>query len=424
MTEKLLQFIWQFQYFNRSHLTTVQGDPLEIIFPGTLNTHQGPDFNNAQIRIGNTILAGCIEIHLKSSLWMDHGHDSDSNYHKVILHVVIEDDLTIDNSIPVLELGGRISRLMLDQYTHLMNHTSSIPCASSLTKVKEIVWLSWKDRLIAERLTRKAEFIFNLAKENKYHWEETLWWMMARNFGIKVNADAFEAMARSIPINLLGKHKNQIHHLEALLFGQAGLLNKEFQDDYPLLLKREYQFLRKKYDLHPIKMPVHFLRMRPGSFPTIRLAQLAMLIQQSSHLFSYILEKTDCKDIRESLSVTANDYWLYHYLPDHPSPYKVKKIGSDMIDNIIINTIVPVLFAYGSHLKEEKYKEKAIRFLQEVSSENNQIIKEFKSVGIVSGSAFDSQMLIELKTNYCDPRNCLRCAVGNWLLKTQPASIP
>jgi Protein of unknown function (DUF2851). len=422
MTEKLLQFIWQFQYFNRSHLTTVQGDLLEIIFPGTLNTHQGPDFNNAQIRIGNTILAGSIEIHLKSSQWLEHGHDSDKNYHKVILHVVMEDDLSLNNSIPVLELNGRVSRIMLDQYSRLMNYSTSIPCASSLSSVKDIVWLGWKDRLMAERLTRKSEFIFNMAKENKFHWEETLWWMIARNFGIKVNADAFEAMARSLTINLLAKHKNQIHHLEALLLGQAGLLDKDFQDDYLMLLKREYQFLRKKYNLNPIKIPVHFLRMRPGSFPTIRLAQLAMLIQQSNHLFSQLLEKSDCKEIRNLLSVTANDYWLYHYLPDQPSPYKVKRIGSDMIDNLIINTIAPVLFAYGSQIKEEKFKEKAIRFLQETNSENNQITKEFKLAGIVSGSAFDSQMLIELRTNYCDSRNCLRCAVGNWLLKTQPAT--
>ena len=387
MTEKLLQFIWQFQYFNRAHLTTIQGDPLEIIFPGTLNTHQGPDFNNAQIRIGNTILAGSIEIHLKSSQWLEHGHDLDKNYHKVILHVVMEDDRSINNSIPVLELEGRISRLMLDQYSQLMNHSTSIPCASSLSSVKELVWMGWKDRLIVERLTRKSEFIFNLAKENKYHWEETLWWLIARNFGIKVNSDAFEAIARSIPITLLAKHKNQIHHLEALLLGQAGLLEKDFQDDYPLLLKREYQFLRKKYDLNPIKIPIHFLRMRPGSFPTLRLAQLAMLVHQSNHLFSYIIEKSDCKEIRELLSVTANDYWLYHYLPDHPSPYKIKRMGSDMTDNIIINTIVPILFAYGTHIKEERFKEKAVSFLQETSSENNQIIKEFKSTGIGSRSA-------------------------------------
>ena len=424
MTEKLLQFIWQFQYFNRSHLTTVQGDQLEIIFPGTLNTHQGPDFNNAQIRIGNTILVGSIEIHLKSSQWLEHGHDVDKNYQKVILHVVLEDDRSLNNSIPVLELNGRISRLMLEQYNQLMNQSTSIPCSSSINTVKDIVWLGWKDRLVAERLIRKSEFIFRLATENKYHWEETLWWLVARNFGIKVNSDAFEAIARSIPITLLAKHKNQIHHLEALLFGQAGLLERDFQDEYPLLLKREYQFLRKKYDLNPIKIPIHFLRMRPGSFPTLRLAQLAMLIHQSNHLFSYILEKTNCKEIRELLGVTANDYWLYHYLPDHPSSYKVKRMGSDMIDNIIINTIVPILFAYGTYIKEEKFKEKAVGFLQETSSENNQIIKEYKSIGIVSKSAFDSQMLIELRSNYCNHRNCLKCAVGNWLLKTQPVAIP
>jgi hypothetical protein len=414
--EKLLQYIWQFQYFNKSELQTTAGEKLQIIFPGKLNTNQGPDFTNAQIKIDNTTLVGSIELHLKASQWNEHGHSSDTNYKNVILHVVFENDLP-QSSVPVLELQSRISNLLLDKYTDLMNSPSFIPCANSVTEVKEITWLSWKERLLAERLTRKSSIVFKFLEENNAHWEESFWWMLARNFGMKVNAEAFESMARSIHVNILAKHKNQIHQLEALLFGQAGLLERSFNEDYPKLLQREYGFLKKKYDLKPIHSQVHFLRMRPGNFPTIRLSQLAALIQNSAHLFSKILEIEKVSEIKKLFDVTANDYWHYHYRFDESSSFKKKTIGKDMIDNIIINTIVPVLFAYGLYHKEEKFKNKAILWLEELSAEVNSISKGFAGLKLSNKSAFDSQAFIELKTQYCDHKHCLQCAIGNALLK-------
>lgn len=416
INERLLQFIWQFQYFNKSELTSTTGDELQIFFPGRYNTNQGPDFSEAKVRVGNATWVGSVELHLKSSDWKRHKHNIDENYQNVILHVVWDNDMDDGYSVATLELKERVPKMLLDRYADLMNTTAFIPCGNSIHSVKDITWKSWKERLLAERLIRKSINVqLSLATLN-YHWEETFWRLVARNFGIKVNADAFEAIANSIPLTILSKHKNQIHQLEALLLGQAGLLNGKFQERYPQMLQKEYRFYKKKYGLQQITNPVFFLRMRPGNFPTIRLAQLAMLIYESAHLFSKIKDAGSVGEIRKWFEVTANDYWHYHYHFDETSPFKKKKLGSDMIDNIVINTIVPVLFAYGTYLNEEKYKQKALRWLGDTAAESNAITKGFAELSISNNAAFDSQALIELKNEYCDKKRCLDCAVGNAIL--------
>jgi len=417
MTERLLQFIWQFQYFNKQELFTTTGEPVQILFAGQYNTNQGPDFSNAKIKIGPTIWAGTAELHIKTSDWQKHNHQHDSNYNNVILHVVWEDD-GAKNDLPVLELQGRVSKILLDRYEELMKVTVFIPCEKSIQTVRDITWKSWKDRLLAERLLRKSALVETYLQQNNYHWEETFWWLLARNFGIKVNAEAFEEIARSIPLNVLAKNKTQIHQLEALLLGQAGLLKGKFEEDYPVMLQKEYQFQKHKYSLKPCSGPVFFLRMRPGNFPTIRLAQLAMLIHDSAHLFSKIKEAVSVKDVKSWFDVTANDYWHYHYRLDDPSAYKKKKLGAAMIDNIIINTVVPVLFAYGNYHNEDKYKEKALQWLEETAAENNNITRGFQQLEVENRNAFDSQALIELKNEYCDKKRCLECGVGNAVLKS------
>lgn len=416
MTERLLQYIWQFQYFNTTELTTTAGELIQIIFPGQYNTNQGPDFADAKIKVGKTTWAGTVELHIKTSDWSKHNHQKDKNYNNVILHVVWEDDRT-GNAVPVLELKGRVSKILLQRYEELMNEDSFIPCEKSIHSVLEIVWKSWKERLLAERLLRKAATVDNYLQQNNYHWEETFWWLLARNFGMKVNAETFEAIARSVPVNILAKHKNQVHQLEALLLGQAGLLEEKFTEDYPLMLQKEYRFLQSKYRLKPVSLPLHFLRMRPGNFPTIRLAQLTMLVHQSVHLFSKVKEVGSVKDIRQWFDVNANDYWHYHYRFDEASAFKKKKLGETMIDNIIINTIAPVLFAYGSYHKEQQYKDKALQLLESTAAEANNITKGFQRIGVDNKNAFDSQALIELKNEYCSKRRCLDCGVGNAILK-------
>ncbi|MGZ5190058.1 MAG: DUF2851 family protein, partial [Flavisolibacter sp.] len=284
--EKLLQFIWQNQYFNRSELFSVKGEKIDILSPGKINFNQGPDFLEAQIKIDNTVFVGSVELHLQTSMWEDHGHSSDINYKNVILHVVLVHDKDLLLNIPVLELQPRISKILLERYDGLMHAPELIACSKSISEIKEIIWTGWKDRLVAERLFRKSKMIFDYNEQNQFHWEETFWWMLAKNFGMKINSEAFEALAKSLPLTIIGKHKHQVIQIESLLFGQAGLLNTKFREDYPKMLQREYRFLKKKYSLQPIHIPVHFLRMRPGNFPTIRLAQLAGLINNSAHLFS------------------------------------------------------------------------------------------------------------------------------------------
>ena len=427
MTERLLQFIWQFQYFNKGELVTTAGEAIQIIFPGQYNTNQGPDFTDAKIKIGKTLWAGNIELHLETTDWDKHKHEGDVNYNNVILHVVWENIKTKakhSKSVPVLELKNRVAKLLLQRYDDLMNKGVFIPCESSIGTVKYITWHAWKDRLIAERMLRKIKTIEKFQEQNNHHWEETFWWLLARNFGIKVNADAFEEMAKSIHLNVLAKHKNQIHQMEALLMGQAGLLNERSvqkfshnAEEYPKMLQKEYAFLQKKYKLSQIHLPVHFLRMRPGNFPTIRLAQLAMLVTESSHLFSKIKEAASVAEIKKWFNVTANDYWHYHYKFDEPSEFKKKKLGDVMTNNIIINTVCPVLFAYGNYHKEEKYKLKALKWLEETAAESNSIIKGFEALGIEHENAYDSQALLELKSEYCNKKRCLDCSVGNYLLK-------
>jgi hypothetical protein len=423
MNERLLQFIWQFQYFNKNELQTAQGDTLAIISPGKYNTHQGPDFLDAKVAIGNTTWAGNIEIHIKSSDWIKHNHTADKNYSNIILHIVWENDSDIfyenGSVLSTLSLQSLVPKLLLDRFRELMLHEAFVPCDSYLPVLDEIKWLAWKERVAVERLQRKSALVLNLLSEANNHWEEVFWWLLARNFGMKVNADIFESVARSLPVNILAKHKNQIHQLEAFLLGQAGLLDDDFDEDYPQLLKREYLFYQKKYQLKQLPVKPFFLRMRPANFPTIRLAQLAMLVNKSSHLFSKIKETDSVEEAKELLNVTANDYWHYHYKFDESGNYHPKQLGSQMTENIIINTAVPVLFAYGLLNKEEQIKDKALKWLTELAAEKNTITQKWTAYNVSNNNALESQALIELKNNYCNPRRCLECAVGNAILRQE-----
>lgn len=426
MNERLLQFIWQFQYFNKNELLTEQGEILAIVHPGHYNTHQGPDFLDAKITLGNTTWAGNIEIHLKSSDWIKHNHTADKNYSNIILHVVWNNDTAISyengSVLPTLPLQNLVPKLLLDRFKELMLHEAFVPCDTYLPFLDETKWLAWKERMAIERLQRKSAVVLNLLAEANNHWEEVFWWLLARNFGMKVNADIFETVAKSLPVSILAKHKNQIHQLEGLLLGQAGLLEHDFDEDYPLLLKREYLFYKKKYQLRQVNTNPFFLRMRPANFPTIRLAQLAMLVNKSSHLFSKIKETDSVTAAKELLNVTANDYWHYHYTFGEAGEYRPKQLGRQMTENIIINTAVPVLFAYGLLNKEETIKDKALQWLTELNSENNTITKKWKAHNVNSNNALESQALIELRNSYCNVRRCLECAVGNAILRNGGAA--
>jgi hypothetical protein len=422
MNEHLLQFIWQHLYFNRDQLLTVQQEPVQIISQGLLNTNQGPDFQHAKLLINNVTWAGAIELHLKTTDWHKHGHTNDEHYSNVILHVVYVHDETDASSVPVLELKNRISTSLLQRYAQMMEQSSFIACENQLSQVNAIVWDNWKERMLAERLQQKNEHIQNILQRTNRHWEEAFWQLLARNFGSPLNGEAFEAIAQTLPVILLAKHKNQIHQLEALLLGQAGLLQGEFAEDYPIMLQKEYKFLQQKHQLKPIDHPIHFLRMRPSNFPTIRVAQLAMLIHQSNHLFSKVMEAKTLDAIRQMFSVTANDYWHYHYMLNEESAFRKKQLGKTMIDNLLINTVIPLLFVYANEQRNEPAKEKAIQWLQQMPKEKNSITQQWEQAGATHQSAFDSQALLYLKKNYCVTKRCLHCAVGNNILKKQLTS--
>jgi len=341
------------------------------------------------------------------------------------LHVVWQHDADItdvnDTILPTLILQHLVSNLLLDRFAELMARKAFVPCESFLPVFHEIKWTAWKGRMAIERLQRKSAIVLDHLKEANNHWEEVFWWMLARNFGMKVNADIFETIAKSLALNIIGRHKNQIHQIEAFLLGQAGLLEDDFVEEYPKLLKREYLFYRNKYQLKQVPVKPFLLRMRPANFPTIRLAQLGMLINQSSHLFSKVKETESVDAVKELLNVTANDYWHYHYLIDDPGEFHPKQLGKQMTDNIIINTVVPVLFAFGLYHSDAGIKDKALDWLAQLNPEKNTITSRWTSFNVTNSSALESQGLIELKNNYCDQRRCLDCSVGNAILKRSAA---
>ena len=418
MNEQLLQYIWQFQYYNQTSLCTNNDEPLQIIHPGNYNSNQGPDFREAKIRIANTTWAGNIELHVNSSDWKKHKHSADSNYGNVILHVVWRHDAADSRLFPTLILEDRVPKMLLSKYDDLMNRPSFIPCEKNITGIHGLIWTSWKEKLLLERLQFRSGLIQRFLEQNQHHWEETCWWTIARNFGNSQNCEAFEKVARSIPVKILVRHKNQLQQLEALLMGQAGLLDDEFNESYPLMLQKEYRFLRHKYKLKQVQHPLFFLRMRPANFPSVRLAQLAALIHGSNKLFAHICDATSLDEIKKLLNVTANDYWHYHYLLDEISSFKIKKLGSQMTDNIIINSIVPMIYSYGRYHENEQLINRALRWIEQLPPEKNNILKGFQSLGIIAEHAFDSQALLQLKNEYCNKRKCLECMIGNRLLRS------
>ena len=416
VTEKLLHYIWEHHHFNFQDLRTVDGQAVEIIFSGIHNHNQGPDFLDARIRIANSLWAGAVELHVYSSEWEQHGHSDDPNYQQVILHVVWEHDKELVLNFPTLVLNGRISTILFERYRELMERDHFIPCAGKVAGLQNDLMQNWIRQVSIERMEVRVADIRQLLQENNRHWEEVFWWLVARNFGQKVNSTAFFNMARTIPLSILTRHKHQIIQVEALLFGQAGLLDHRYRENYPNLLIKEYRFLRKKYGLKKSFDPVYFLRMRPANFPTVRLAQLSMLIHQSSHLFSLARETDDLDTFMGYLQVTANDYWHYHYRFDESVSFRPKTLGGQMIRNLLANTIIPVLYAYGLEHASCSLKQKALQWFESIEAEDNSITRGMVNAGFENQHALHSQALVHLKRNYCDQRLCLQCAVGHGLL--------
>jgi hypothetical protein len=423
-TEDFLHYVWKFRLFERADLRTTEGEELEIFSAGQHNTHAGPDFQNARIRIGDTTWAGNAELHLSSSDWQRHGHTTDNAYDNVILHVVYNDDtpVTLANGrrVPTLELKNRISADLYQRYHNLVfGNQTIIPCEASIGRVDPLTMQNWLTRVLVERLEKRAEAVDTALALNRGDWEETFYQYLAANFGFKTNALPFELLAKSLPQNILAKHKNNPLQIEALIFGQAGFLETEPVDEYPRNLKKEYDYLRKKFNLTPVENHLwKFLRMRPQNFPTVRLAQFAALVVQSSHLFSKILEIKEVKDLRKLFAgIEVNSYWENHYRFDKDSPPMAKHFGQASVDTVLLNTVALFLFSYGKHMQQQYYISRALKLLENIPAENNHVTQEFATLGVNIFTAFESQALLELKNNYCDYKKCLHCGVGIKILK-------
>ncbi|MBL4655487.1 MAG: DUF2851 family protein, partial [Bacteroidia bacterium] len=416
-----LQYSWRFGLFDHSNLKTQDGEEIKILANGVINKNAGPDFLNSKIKIGDTVWAGKVEIHHKSGDWLKHSHEKDSAYDSVIMHVVYENGTVIKRTdgsiIPCLELKNRISTNFIENYEKLIQNDSWIPCESHIGKVDDITISNWLNRLLVERLEDKTSVIAALLKGNKNNLEETFYQLLANNFGFKVNGLPFELLAKSLPLTVIAKHKNNLKQIEALFFGVAGFLEQDHSDKYLLELKAEFNHLKLKFNLKPLDVSIwKFLRLRPSNFPTIRIAQFAELIHKSHHVLSYILECKDPKSITKLFETEASNYWNTHYHFNKESAKRIKKLGDTARTNIIINTVAPFLFHYGQIKQLENYKELAIGLLDSVPPENNHIIKNFENLGIKTRSGFDSQALIQLKSNYCAHKKCLQCSIGNKIL--------
>lgn len=423
-TEDFLHYVWKFRLFDKTDLKTVEGESIEILSAGMQNTDAGPDFHNARIKIGDTTWAGNVEVHVPSSDWRKHNHTHDAAYNNIILHVVYRDDepVTLPNGrrLPTLELEHRISPDLYNRFHSLVyGNQTIIPCEGSIGHVDNMTVRTWLTRVLVERLEKRSEAVIQTLNKNRGDWEETFYQFLAANFGFKTNALPFELLAKSLPQNILAKHKNNALQIEALIFGQAGFLDGEFADDYPKKLKEEYNFLRKKYNLTPIGNHLwKFLRMRPQNFPTIRLAQFAALIVRSNHLFSKILDIREVKELRNLFTdINVNPYWDEHYRFDAESKPSSKNLGASSVDILLLNTLALFLFAYGSHLKLEYFINRSLKLLENLPGEKNNIIADFDVLGVKTKTAFESQALLELKNNYCNFKKCLQCGIGNKILK-------
>ncbi len=416
MNEEFLQFIWGHGLFNQTDLKTVDGKPVVVISTGQPNTNSGPDFFNARVRIGETIWAGNIEIHQKSSHWYQHRHHLDAAYDSVILHVVERYDKPVQvkkQELPTLEIS--YPPAILEKFEQLLKSNRWIACEDKLAEVDPFVLRFWFSSLMIERLQSKTSDILTILQQNKNNWNETFYQLLARNFGMKTNALPFELLAKSLPLNVLSKHKNDLFQIEALLFGQAGLLNETLLgDDYFLALRKEYSYLYKKYGLSGMESHVwKFMRLRPINFPTIRIAQLAMLIHHSSALFSRILETETPEELRKLFDISASEYWNTHYRFNKISEENRKKtLGETAFNNLVINTIAPLLFVYGDQHLDQVMKDRALLLLEELPPESNQIIRKWNELGIGSRSAIEAQALIQLKNCYCEIKKCLHCQLG------------
>ncbi|HXI00680.1 MAG TPA: DUF2851 family protein [Sphingobacteriaceae bacterium] len=420
--EDFLHYLWKHRLIKSNDLYTSCGQPINIISVGIHNLDAGPDFENSKIKIADTLWAGNVEIHINSSDWEKHNHQYDDAYENVILHVVYKHDKELKRKdgtvMPVLELLNLIPEEVLTKYRSLSENLNWIPCEKHLPRIDAFHIHSWLSRVLVERLEEKCQTVNKVLIEYKQSWDDAFYIMLARNFGFKINSLPFEMLARSLPQQILARHKGNSLQIEALIFGQAGFLSQEFIDEYPQQLQKEYMFLKTKYSLQPVdRFLWKFLRMRPQNFPTLRLAQFSALIVKSNHLFSRVIDIHSVPEIKEFFqNLPVNKYWETHFRFDVTSRVSSAQIGDQSIKNILINTVSLFLFAYGKNMNVPLNVNRAMELLELVPAEENNITNKYKDNGIKMSGAFTSQAVLQLKKSYCDKKKCLHCGIGTRLL--------
>ncbi len=425
MNENLLHYVWKYRLFSNHHLTTTQGETIEILSVGEHNPNAGPDFFNARIRCDKTILAGNIEVHTRSSDWRKHHHQKDKTYQNIILHVVYEDDEPIlstnHEALLTLVLKHRIPMIVLERYDDLQQLQPFIPCHQHWNTVDEFTKDRWLQRMVIERLETKCNTLELRLLETKNHWEEAFYITLAHNFGFKLNAIPFELTARQIPLTIFAKNKTNLFQIEAIIFGVAGFLNDDrISEKYYLDLRKEYEYQKQKYNFKEIDVTLwKFLRLRPANFPHVRLAQFANLIFRSGHLFSKIIESDNAQRMRQLFTCSATLFWDTHYTFQEKSNKRKKQLGDEAIKIIIINTVAPFLFLYGKTMMLPKLQDLALELLEELPPEKNSILAKWQALKTELKNAARSQGLMHLKKQYCDTKLCLQCSVGLKILKNE-----
>ena len=418
--EQLLHYVWKHKIFSLKELKTTTGQQVEVIDTGLANTDTGPGFFNAKLKLDGVLWIGNIEIHERSSDWFKHGHHADAGYNSVILHIASEIDMEISRSN-----GERIPQIQLicpeavrTNYKELLETASYPPCYRIIPSLSPFTAHSWMSALQMERFEQKATLLNERLKRCQGNWEDAFFITLARNFGFGLNGDAFETWAHRLPFRAVDKHRNDLFQIEAIFFGQAGILEDSDGDGYYLRLKKEYTYLQHKFGLIPMDASLwRFLRLRPANFPHIRIAQLACLYHRAYGLLSRIMETETLQGVRDILKGGTSEYWLTHYTFGGSSPSRPKTLSNTSLDLLIINTVVTFLYAYGLHKGNRVLCARAGSFLEELKAENNYITRMWEQCGMKASNAADSQALIQLKKEYCDKKKCLYCRIGYEYLK-------
>tara|TARA_R110002111_G_scaffold25789_1_gene56235 strand:+ start:2397 stop:3674 length:1278 start_codon:yes stop_codon:yes gene_type:complete len=421
MQEDFLHYIWKHRAFHSLLLKTTKDETISISNLGQHNHNAGPDFFNAQLSIADQLWAGNVEIHIKSSDWYIHNHEIDKAYDNVILHVVWEHDTEIfrkDNSeIPTLELKHYVDKNLIYKYEKLMQSKSWINCESSFLEVDDFLLNNWLERLYIERLERKSETIEQLLQDSNSDWEAVLFKMLLKNFGLKVNGESFFSLANSIDFSIIRKLQNDVLDLEALLFGQSGLLvDENIEDRYFIDLKNRYGFLKQKFKLeNQGVLPLQFFRLRPPNFPTIRLSQFANLYSLEQNLFSKVMQFNTRDEFYSFFNKGVTTFWTSHYTFAKTSKVFKKVLTKSFIDLLIINTLIPLKFSYAKS-QGKTIDDNVFKLIKEIKIENNSIVSKFLDLKVIENNALSSQALLQLKQDYCDKNKCLQCAIGNSLI--------